>query len=144
MNVSAILTVKGREVETAPLHATLKQIAEVLAQRRIGAIVVVDGDKRVQGIISERDIIRALAKSGADALASPVSAVMTRNVISCSESDTLDQLMAAMTAGRFRHLPVTTKDGKLAGIVSIGDVVKYHISEVEMEATAMREYIAHT
>jgi CBS domain-containing protein len=143
MNVSAILTAKGREVETAPLHATLKQIADVLAQRRIGAIVVVDGDKRVQGIISERDIIRALAKSGADALASPVSAVMTRNVISCSESDTLDQLMAAMTAGRFRHLPVT-KDGKLAGIVSIGDVVKYHISEVEMEATAMREYIAHT
>ncbi len=143
MNVSAILTAKGREVETAPLQATLKQIAEVLAQRRIGAIVVVDGDKRVQGIISERDIIRALAKSGAEALASPVSAVMTRNVISCSESDTLDQLMAAMTTGRFRHLPVT-KDGKLVGIVSIGDVVKYHISEVEMEASAMREYIAHT
>jgi CBS domain-containing protein len=143
MNVSAILSAKGREVETAPLEATLKQIADVLAQRRIGAIVIVDADERVQGIVSERDIIRALAKSGADALANPVSSVMTRNVIACSESDTLDQLMAAMTTGRFRHLPVT-KEGKLIGIVSIGDVVKYHISEVEMEATAMREYIAHT
>jgi CBS domain-containing protein len=142
MNVSAILSAKGREVETAPLEATLKQIADVLAQRRIGAIVIVDADERVQGIVSERDIIRALAKSGADALANPVSSVMTRNVIACSESDTLDQLMAAMTTGRFRHLPVT-KEGKLIGIVSIGDVVKYHISEVEMEATAMREYIAH-
>jgi CBS domain-containing protein len=143
MNVSAILKVKGREVETAPLHATLKQIAEVLAQRRIGAIVVVDGDNRVQGIISERDIIRVLGKSGADVLSSPVSSVMTRNVVSCSESDTLAQLMNAMTTGRFRHLPVT-RDGKLVGIVSIGDVVKYHLAEVEMEATAMREYIAHT
>ncbi len=143
MNVSAILKVKGRDVETAPLHATLKKIAEVLAQRRIGAIVIVDGDKRVQGIVSERDIIRVLSKSGAEVLASPVSSIMTRNVISCSESDTLAQLMSAMTTGRFRHLPVTT-DGKLVGIVSIGDVVKYHLAEVEMEASAMREYIAHT
>jgi CBS domain-containing protein len=143
MNVSAILKAKGREIETAPLDATLKEITDVLAKRRIGAIVVIDADKRVQGIISERDIIRVLAKSGADVLASPVSSVMTRNVISCGENDTLDQIMAAMTTGRFRHLPVL-KDGKLAGIISIGDVVKYHISEVEMEATAMREYIAHT
>jgi CBS domain-containing protein len=143
MNVAAILKAKGREVETAPLTATLMQIADVLSKRRIGAIVVVDADRKVQGIVSERDIIRVLAKSGADALSSPVTSIMTRNVISCSEADTLAQLMSAMTAGRFRHLPVT-KDGKLAGIVSIGDVVKYHLAEVEMEASAMREYIANT
>ena len=143
MNVAAILKAKGREVETAPLTATLMQIADVLSKRRIGAIVVVDADRKVQGIVSERDIIRVLAKSGPDALSSPVTSIMTRNVISCGEADTLAQLMSAMTAGRFRHLPVT-KDGNLAGIVSIGDVVKYHLAEVEMEATAMREYIAHT
>ena len=143
MNVSAILKAKGRDVETAPLHATLKQIADVLATRRIGAVVIVDADKRVQGIVSERDIIRVLAKSGIDIMASPVSSIMTRNVVSCGEADTLAQLMSAMTTGRFRHLPVT-HDGMLVGIVSIGDVVKYHLSEVEMEATAMREYIAHT
>jgi CBS domain-containing protein len=143
MNVAAILKVKGREVETALPQTTLIEIANVLSRRRIGAIVVVDSEQRVQGIVSERDIIRVLAKSGPAALAGPVSSIMTRNVISCGEDDTLAQLMSAMTAGRFRHLPVT-KDGKLAGLVSIGDVVKYHLAEVEMEATAMREYIAHT
>jgi CBS domain-containing protein len=143
MNVIAILKDKGREVETIAADATLISAAEVLGRRRIGAVVVCDSERRVQGIISERDIIRVLAKSGAQVLSSPVSSVMTRNVISCSESDTLAQLMSAMTSGRFRHLPVT-KDSKLVGIVSIGDVVKYHISEVEMEATAMKDYIAHT
>ena len=97
----------------------------------------------MQGIISERDIIRVLAQSGPAALTGTVSAVMTRNVVSCGEGDTLAQLMTAMTTGRFRHLPVT-KDGALVGIVSIGDVVKYHLSEVEMEANAMKDYIAHT
>ena len=143
MNVSAILKQKGRDVETLSPQATLIQAAGALAKRRIGAIVVVDEHRKVQGILSERDIIRVLAQSGPQVLSSPVSSVMTRNVISCGESDTLDQLMAAMTAGRFRHLPVT-KDGALAGIVSIGDVVKYHLAEIEMEASAMKEYIAHT
>ncbi len=143
MIVSAILKVKGREVETAPSTATLMQIADTLAKRRIGAVVVVDDDRRVAGIVSERDIIRVLAKSGPQVLSSPASSVMTRNVISCGETDTLDQLMNAMTTGRFRHLPVT-KDGVLVGIVSIGDVVKYHLSEVQMEASAMKAYIAQT
>jgi CBS domain-containing protein len=143
MIVSAILKAKGREVETAPPTTTLMEIAETLARKRIGAIVITDADQRVAGIVSERDIIRVLAKSGAEVMKSPASAVMTRNVISCGESDTLDQLMGAMTTGRFRHLPVT-KDGKLAGIISIGDVVKYHLSEVQMEATAMKQYIAQT
>jgi len=143
MIVSAILKAKGREVETASPTTTLMQIAETLARKRIGAIVITDADQRVAGIVSERDIIRVLAKSGAEVMKGPASAVMTRNVISCGESDTLDQLMGAMTTGRFRHLPVT-KDGKLAGIISIGDVVKYHLSEVQMEATAMKQYIAQT
>ena len=143
MNVSAILKQKGRDVETVSPDATLMQATSALAKRRIGAIVVVDERRNVQGIISERDIIRVLAQSGAQVLSSPVSSVMTKNVISCGESDTIDQLMSAMTTGRFRHLPVT-KDGALVGIVSIGDVVKYHVAEVEMEATAMKDYIAHT
>lgn len=143
MNVSAILKQKGREVETVAPHATLMQVATILAKLRIGAVVVVDDQQKVQGIISERDIIRVLAKSGPEALTHAVSGVMTRSVISCGESDTLDQLMTAMTAGRFRHLPVT-KNGALAGIVSIGDVVKYHLAEIEMEASAMKDYIAHT
>jgi CBS domain-containing protein len=143
MNVSAILKQKGREVETVAPDATLMQVADALSKRKIGAIVVVDERKKVQGIISERDIIRVLAQSGAQILSTPVSSVMTRNVISCGEADTLDQLMAAMTTGRFRHLPVTN-DGALAGIVSIGDVVKYHLAEIQMEASAMKDYIAHT
>lgn len=143
MNVNAILKHKGRDVETVSPHATLMQVADALAKRKIGAVVVVDESRKVQGIISERDIIRVLAKSGAQVLSSPVSSVMTKTVITCSEADTLDQLMSAMTAGRFRHLPVT-RDGALAGIVSIGDVVKYHLAEIEMEASAMKEYIAHT
>ena len=143
MNVSAILKQKGREVETVAANATLMQVADALSKRKIGAVVVVDDQRKVQGIISERDIIRVLAQSGAQILSTPVSSVMTRNVISCGETDTLDQLMAAMTTGRFRHLPVT-KDGALAGIVSIGDVVKYHLAEIQMEASAMKDYIAHT
>jgi CBS domain-containing protein len=143
MNVTAILKDKGRDVETIAPDATLLSAAEVLGRRRIGAVVVCDVERRVQGIISERDIIRVLAKSGSQVLSSPVSSVMTRNVVSCGENYTLDELMNAMTTGRFRHLPVT-KDSKLVGIVSIGDVVKYHLAAVEMEATALKEYIAHT
>ena len=144
MNVNAILKQKGRDVETLAATATVMQAATALAKLRIGAILIVDEKRRVQGIISERDIIRVLSTSGPHILTQAISQVMTRNVISCSEHDTLDQLMAAMTTGRFRHLPVIAPDGALVGIVSIGDVVKYHLSEIEMEATAMKDYIAHT
>lgn len=143
MNVSAILKHKGRDVETVSPNDTIMHATDALARRKIGAVVVVDDGKKVQGILSERDIIRVLAKSGPQILSGSVSSVMTKAVISCTESDTLDQLMSAMTTGRFRHLPVT-RDGSLVGIVSIGDVVKYHLAEIEMEASAMKEYIAHT
>jgi len=143
MNVAAILRQKGRAVTTASPTMTLVEVANKLAAKRIGAIVVVGARGEVVGIVSERDIVRALASAGADCLTRPVSEVMTREVVTSRETDTLDELMAMMTARRFRHLPVVT-DGALVGIISIGDVVKHHVAEVEMEATAMREYITHS
>lgn len=143
MNVAAILRQKGRAVTTASPTATLLEVANKLAAKRIGAIVVVGARGDVVGIISERDIIRALAAGGDACLTRPIAENMTRQVVTCQETDTLDELMAMMTARRFRHLPVVT-DGALVGIVSIGDVVKHHVAEVEMEATAMREYITHS
>lgn len=143
MNVAAILRQKGRAVTTVQPDISLQEVANKLAAKRIGAVVVVGEGGEVCGIVSERDIIRALATEGAGALARPVAQTMTRQVVTCQETDTLDELMAMMTARRFRHLPVVT-DGALVGIVSIGDVVKHHVAEVEMEATAMREYITHS
>jgi CBS domain-containing protein len=143
MNVAAILRQKGRAVTTAAPSTTLLEISNKLSAKRIGAIVIVGARGEVAGIISERDIIKALADGGPDCLRRPVSERMTREVVMCQETDTLDELMAMMTAQRFRHLPVIT-DGALVGIVSIGDVVKHHVAEVEMEATAMREYITHS
>lgn len=143
MNVAAILRQKGRAVTTASPTTTLLEVANKLAAKRIGAIVIVGARGKVDGIISERDIIRCLSTHGPDCLTRPVSKSMTRYVISCEEDDTLDQLMARMTEGRFRHLPVIT-NGALVGIISIGDVVRHHMAEVTMEATAMREYITHS
>jgi CBS domain-containing protein len=142
MNVATILKQKGRSVTTVPPTATLQEVAKRLAQRRIGALVVVGARGDIEGIISERDIIRALSETGADCLQRPVAETMTRQVVTCQDTDTLDELMAMMTQRRFRHLPVVT-DGDMVGIISIGDVVKHHVAEIEMEATAMRAYIAH-
>ena len=141
MTVNAILNEKGRNVVTANKEDTLSDICAALAQNRIGAIVVVDSDSNVRGIISERDIVRALARHGNDALKKQAAMFMTENVITCSGAETIADLMAKMTKGKFRHLPVV-ESGKLAGIVSIGDVVKWRIAEAEFEARAMREYIA--
>jgi CBS domain-containing protein len=142
MNVAAILKQKGRAVATAPPTLTLVEAAGRMAHRRIGALVVVDGQGGIVGIISERDIVRALAEAGPPCLSRPVAETMTREVVTCRECDTLDELMSMMTARRFRHIPVIA-EGDLVGIVSIGDVVKHHVAEIEMEATAMRAYIAH-
>jgi CBS domain-containing protein len=143
MNVAAILRHKGRAVTTARPTTTLLEVADKLAVKRIGAILIVGTRGEIAGIVSERDIIRALSVRGPDCLTEPVSETMTKHVVTCEETDTLDELMAMMTARRFRHLPVMA-DGALVGIISIGDVVKHHVSEVEMEATAMREYIRHS
>jgi CBS domain-containing protein len=142
MNVAAILKHKGRAVATIPPTLTLIEASGRMAHKRIGALVVVGAQGEIAGIISERDIIRKLAEAGPACLTHPVAEAMTRHVVTCQEGDTLDELMSMMTTRRFRHIPVVA-DGDLVGIVSIGDVVKHHVAEIEMEATAMRAYIAH-
>lgn len=141
MNVASILKLKGRNVTTVSPSATLTEVSHKLAEKKIGAIVVVGSAGNVDGIISERDIVRAIGDRGEDALRTPVSEVMTRDVVSCSETSEIDDLMEMMTKGRFRHLPVI-QENALVGIISIGDVVKYHLAEVEMEVSAMRNYLA--
>ena len=141
MNVATILKQKGRSVATVAPTATLQEVAKRLAQRRIGALVVVGSRGQIEGIVSERDIIRALSETGAGCLVRPVAETMTRQVMTCQETDTLDEMMAMMTQGRFRHVPVVT-DGDLVGIISIGDVVKHRVAEIEAEAQAIRDYIA--
>jgi CBS domain-containing protein len=126
---------------TARPNDTIQEIALRLSHRKIGAIVIVGDNGKVDGIISERDIIRLIAEHGTQALSIPASKGMTRNVVSCSATNTIEEIMEMMTKGRFRHLPVI-EDDALVGIVSIGDVVKNHISEVELEVTAMRGYLA--
>lgn len=143
MHVATILKQKGRAVTTAAPTATLMEAARSLAQRRIGAIVIADSEMRVVGILSERDIVRAVAQSGPRVLDAPVADVMTRTVIMCREEDTIEHLMKEMTRGRFRHLPVVDSAEKLCGIISIGDVVKHHVEDVERDANALRAYIAH-
>ncbi len=141
MSVSAILAAKGRDVFTASADMTLQEISKVLSAKKIGATVVLDNAGKVCGIASERDIVREVAKSGADALSQPISSCMTQKVISCGETETVDDLMEKMTKGRFRHLPVIS-DGRLTGLISIGDVVKRKIQKAEQEAEEMKRYIA--
>jgi CBS domain-containing protein len=141
MTVAEILSEKGREVATIVPERTIAEAVDELARRRIGALVVIDGRNRVAGIVSERDVVRSLASRGAALLDEPVGSIMTREVVTCRESETIDQVMGRMTRGRFRHLPVV-EGGRLVGIVSIGDVVKARIEEVVHEAEDMRTYIA--
>jgi CBS domain-containing protein len=140
MTVAAILAEKGRDVLTIAAAKTIAEAVEILAKRRVGALVVVEDVDRIVGIVSERDIVRALA-TGADALKQPLSSVMTRDVMTCGDGETIDSVMSQMTKGRFRHLPVA-ENGRLTGIISIGDVVKARIEQVEREAEEMRAYIA--
>ena len=141
MTVKAILARKGNEVVTIEPTATLAAATKLLAERRIGAILVLGIEGRVAGILSERDIVRVLSERGAAMLNERVDQVMTRRVFTCSENDTVQQVMEQMTAGKFRHVPVI-EQGQLAGIISIGDVVKYRVHEIESESNALREYIA--
>lgn len=141
MNVATILKEKGREVVTSAANTSLLDIAALLGKHGIGCIVITGADGKVSGIVSERDIVREIARAGSKVLKEPVEACMTKAVVTCREADTIDRLMAEMTAHRFRHMPVVER-GRLIGLVSIGDVVRMRIAEAEMEAAAMREYIA--
>jgi CBS domain-containing protein len=140
MTVSTILAAKGHDVVTTQPHRTLQETAKVLAERRIGAILVTGADGLLKGILSERDIVRAVANEGPDALKHPISQHMTTNVVTCEETDLIGDVMEEMTKGRFRHLPVV-KDGKLNGMISIGDVVKQRIADTEAESRSLRDYI---
>jgi CBS domain-containing protein len=141
MQVRQILERKGREVITTSPETTLEEAARLLKSHRIGALVVTDGDGGVLGIVSERDIVCALAEHGAVCGERPVSGVMTVDLAVCTPDDTTDTLMEVMTRQRVRHLPVI-ENGKLAGIVSIGDVVKSRMEEIAFEAEQMKMYIA--
>lgn len=140
MNVATILKAKGADVATVTADATLHDVAQLLAEKRIGAVVVVDGPGRVSGILSERDLVRAIAQRGPACLTEPASRTMTKDVVTCAPGDTVDGVMSIMTRGRFRHVPVLD-NGRLAGIVSIGDAVKHHIAEVELEANSLKTYV---
>lgn len=138
--ISMILKDKGNNVETADCGASLNDVLLTLAQKKIGAIVIADGQGGVAGILSERDIVRAIAETTETALRNPVDTVMTKNVVTCDPSMTVDQVLELMTSGRFRHMPVV-ENSKLCGIVSIGDIVKLKIAEATAEAEALKSYI---
>jgi CBS domain-containing protein len=138
MTVAAILKTKGTHVETIRPDSTRRMAAWNLKVKGIGALVVSRDDERVLGILSERDIVRALTDHGPDVVRVPVSEVMTTTVKTCSPGDSITAVMARMTRDRIRHLPVI-QDGRLAGIVSIGDVVKYRLDELELEANILRD-----
>ncbi len=141
MNVEQLLSGKGREVISVQPHRTLAEAIRTLSEKRIGAVVVMGADGSLVGILSERDIIRALGEQGGAALESAVSRSMTSKVVTCRPQTSVDELMEIMTMGRFRHVPVV-ENGRVAGIVSIGDVVKHRVAAIEAESQAMRDYIA--
>jgi CBS domain-containing protein len=141
MTIARILANKGREIITTQPSATLIQAAEKLSANKIGAVVVTDARGGVVGILSERDIIRAISEHGASALNDPIAAHMTKSVFTTHEGECVRASVERMTQDRFRHLPVI-RDGRLVGLVSIGDIVKYRLEEMEHEHQALREYIA--
>ncbi|HEV2628771.1 MAG TPA: CBS domain-containing protein [Pseudolabrys sp.] len=140
MKVIDILAAKGGDVIGIEPAATLETAAKLLSKHRIGAVVICGAGGRLSGILSERDIVRAVAREGAEALSFPVGQVMTRDVVTCDENDTCAEIMERMTAHKFRHLPVL-RDNAIVGLISIGDVVKQRVEEIEHESEAMRDYI---
>jgi CBS domain-containing protein len=141
MHAAAILKAKGRTVVTTTADTSLLDVAKLLEQHDIGCVVIEGDDGQVTGIVSERDLVQAIGKSGAKVLKEPVSVYMTKAVVAASGADTIHLLMSEMTVHRCRHMPVVER-GRLIGLVSIGDVVKMHIAEADMEAAATREYAA--
>src|SRR6185295_5432767 len=140
MNVETILALKGGEVVSIEPTAKLEAAVKKLAQHRIGALLVLGPDKRLIGIVSERDVVRVLADRGAGVLNEPLATVMTRKVVTCARSDTVGAIMELMTSGKFRHVPVVEQE-RVIGLISIGDVVKHRVQEIEQESSALRDYI---
>jgi CBS domain-containing protein len=140
VRVRGILDGKGTTVATVATSATLLDVARALTDQSIGALIVSDDGETIAGIVSERDVARAVALTGGDALELPVTAAMTRDVRTCREEDSVDSLMETMTNERIRHLPVTV-EGRLVGIVSIGDVVKHRLAELQNESQVLHDYL---
>ena len=140
MTISIILARKGREVVTIEPSVSMASAVGLLAEKRIGAVLILGTDRRVVGILSERDIVRALAERGAGALEEPVSQTMTRKFSTCNENEPVSNIMERMTDGKSRHVPVV-EQGQLVGIVSIGDVVKHRLHEMERDSATMHDYI---
>lgn len=141
MTVANILKIKGRDIITLAPHRTMADAVRTLSEKRIGAIVIAGGDGGIVGILSERDVVRAIGQDGPDGLTHPISRHMTSKVETARESDSVYEIMERMTVGKFRHIPVV-ENGRIAGIISIGDVVKHRLAEMEAEARAMRDYIS--
>jgi CBS domain-containing protein len=139
LTIQTLLALKGATVCTIEPTATIACAAKALSDHDIGALVVTDGEGAIVGIISERDIVRVISARGRAALDTPVTEVMTRKVITCGRYDKVDDMMVRMTEGKLRHLPVV-EEGRLIGVVSIRDVVKSRLREMEQDSTALREY----
>jgi CBS domain-containing protein len=139
MTVRSILDTKGHQIQSVEPEAKLASAIKILGERKIGAVLVMNAG-RIEGILSERDIVRVLGERGAAVLEEPVRAVMTRKVVSCKQSDTVSAIMEMMTRGKFRHLPVVDGE-RVVGLISIGDIVKWRVQEYESEQEALREYI---
>jgi len=141
MTVAQILKQKGSKVLTVEATDSVQHALEIMKERHIGALLVCGKGGKIEGVLSERDVVRALPEVGGKLLKSPVSSLMTKDVITCSPDHTVREVMEVMTEKRFRHLPVV-KGGKLVGLISIGDAVKARISETEQEAEALKQYIS--
>lgn len=139
MTVRSILDTKGHQIVSVESGTKLAAAIQLLGEKKIGAVLVMN-QSRLEGILSERDIVRVIGERGAGALEEPVSQVMTRKVVTCKETDTVAELMEMMTTGKFRHLPVTD-NGNVVGLISIGDIVKRRVQEYEAEQEALRDYI---
>jgi CBS domain-containing protein len=139
MTVRSILNAKGHQIMSVEPDAKLTAAIKLLGEKKIGAVLVMN-QSRLEGILSERDIVRVLGERGAGVLEEPVSQVMTRKVVNCKETDTVAEIMEMMTTGKFRHLPVM-ENNKVVGLISIGDIVKWRVREYETEQEALRDYI---
>ncbi len=139
MTVRAILDTKGHQVVSVSIDAKVSAAVKILSERRIGAVLVMNGSK-IEGILSERDIVRVLGERGSSALDEPVKTVMTAKVITCRKDDHVSEIMERMTSGKFRHLPVV-ESGRVVGLISIGDIVKWRVAEFEREQEALHDYI---
>jgi CBS domain-containing protein len=142
MNIESILASKGRAVRTISAGTTVGDAMRIMTEGRMSALVVSGDGAMIDGIVSDRGLLYALVEHGTDVMGRPIGEVMTREVFTCSRGDSVGAIMAAMTDRRIRHIPVVEEDGKLCGIVSIGDVVKHHLDEIQHEAAELREYIS--